>query len=120
MGPKVLQHKLYRVLEPLSNGMKTGDLAWSHRFKKTSIPILVGTGALVLAHGPDLVSLPGWRLREEVFAMLGVTTALGVLTMSDAQIKEAFDHKNTETAKVWKQELLGWFAVPANGSSRRR
>lgn len=99
---------IYRVLRPLSTGHQPGDLVEERRFRPEAIPHLVAARAIQLASSPPLDQIPGWRVRAEKLAAVGVINIQDFLAAGEDIIKQALGLRTNRNIGPWRAELLGW------------
>lgn len=118
--------KYYRALKDLSNGYKQHQPVPASALKAAVIPILLEKGAIAEVAGPPLYVLPGWKVRAEKLAFIGVTMVHEFLE-HDVQELATTMGVRIATIEKWEAELVRWL-VPApaqaleqaTGGRRRR
>ena len=105
---------LYRVLRKLSKGRQEyqpGDLVVLNWLDETGIGRLVGVGAVARIAAPPLRELPGWTLRAEKLAAIGIEDAEQMIEADAAMVAAACEAQE-KTVRWWQEELRGWLTVP--------
>lgn len=114
----------YRMIKrtPLSTGQVEGDLISENVFKAQTLKTLVDKGVLVLVSMPPLAELPGWSIRAEKLAKLGVITIDDLLDADEGKLREIrgeFHYKTNVPIDKWKSEAMMWLKPAAKAQPKR-
>jgi hypothetical protein len=110
--------QIYRAIKPLSTGHQAGDIVLGADLRDGVAEVLVKRGALVVASTPPLCELPGWVLRSEGLAEVGIVSIPALLSANEEAIIRKFNLRRGSTVERWKQEALGWLTAPAKRNCR--
>lgn len=94
----------YRVVLPLSNGQKPGEPFRADKTPEAALAKLLKRGAIAPISAPPLAVLPGWQLRAEKLAEVGIVTAEQFLDATIEQIATVCNVKQ-RTVEKWRAEV---------------
>lgn len=79
------------------------------RFKQ--LDALLEVNALAEVLYPPLSALPGWKLRSEKLARVGIMTIADFLEADDERLRRLFGRRTLRSINDWKRELQDWLVV---------
>lgn len=105
---------LYRVLQNIAWGgreVKRGGMDTLLGMSAKSLRVLQERGAIAPVIPPPLSALPGWSIRANRLAKVGIVTVLDLLEAEMETVKAAC-RVSDATAERWKAEARGWLTGP--------
>lgn len=100
-------HKIYRVIKrtPLNTGHVQGQVVKGSVFKNQKIiNALIHKKVIAEVSGPPLSELPGWKIKSEKMAKVGIITVNDFLARDSEELANELGYKE-RTINKWKNEV---------------
>ena len=111
---------IHRVLKRLDRGsriIEPGQLIQIDWLSPENIGQLEAVGAVARVHAPPLEALPGWVLRSERLAPIGIVTAEEFLE-ADEDLVCTHLEVQLRTVGKWRKDVTQWLTIPPSGKRR--
>ena len=101
---------IYRVLKRLDTGHDDGDLVVSGWRRDDVMAELERKECIAEIETPPLDVLPGWQLRFDLLAELGIITIADFIDAPRDDVMDALGIAQERTYRKYRNELMGWLA----------
>jgi hypothetical protein len=105
---------LFRVRKPLwykADIIRPGSLHRLESLDKAALEKLTSKNTIAEVQAPPLSILPGWQVRSEKLAAVGIVDAVEFLGANASQVA-AYMQCGRGTVERWKNEVLQWLTAP--------
>lgn len=106
---------MFRVLVALSKGttiIPAGSFTRLEWLRPAQQDVMVEAGAVSEVSAPPLEELPGWSVRAQKLALVGIVDVVQFLE-ADAEIVGKALRRKAETIESYRRELYRWLTADA-------